>query len=185
LGYGFTSVDELDEIDLGEGGVKRPTYISAGLQGSQRARVCELLREFSDCFAWSYDEMPVLSQELVEHRLLIQRGFRPFKQPSRNYNHGILGKIKEEIWRLLKARFIRTCQYVESVSNIVLVEKKNIGKIRVCVDFRNLDRATRKDEYPMPIAEELINRASGHKNLSFLDGNAVTIRFLWQKKTCI
>jgi hypothetical protein len=73
---------------------------------------------------------------------------------------------------LLKAGFIRTCQYAEWVLNIVPVEKKNAGKIQVCVDFRNLNRVMPKDEYPMPIAEELINRASGHKMISFLDGNA-------------
>jgi hypothetical protein len=54
----------------------------------------------------------------------------------------------------------------------VPVEKKNTGKIQVCVDFKNLNRATPKDEYPMPITKELINRASGHKMISFLDGNA-------------
>jgi hypothetical protein len=41
-------------------------------------------------------------------------------------------------------------------------KKKNIGKIRVCMDFRNLNKATPKDEYPMPIADMLINNASGH-----------------------
>jgi hypothetical protein len=75
--------------------------------------MCKLLKEFSDCFAWSYDEMSGLDQELVEHRLPIKRGFRPFKQPSRNYNQGILGKIKEEDQRLLKAGFIRMCRYAE------------------------------------------------------------------------
>jgi hypothetical protein len=81
-------------------------------------------------------------------------------------------RIKEEIDRLLKDKFIQPCRYVECVSNIVPVEKKNIDKIRVCVDFRNLNKATPKDEYPMPIVELLINRASGNKMISFLDGNA-------------
>jgi hypothetical protein len=80
--------------------------------------------------------------------------------------------IKEEIERLIKAGFIRTGRYAEWVLNIVPVEKKNNGKIRLCVDFRNLNRATPKDEYPMPIAEDLINRASSHKVISFLDDNA-------------
>jgi len=54
----------------------------------------------------------------------------------------------------------------------VPVEKKDSGKIRVCIDFRDLNRATPKDEYPMPIADMLINDASGHRVISFLDGNA-------------
>jgi hypothetical protein len=52
------------------------------------------------------------------------------------------------------------------------VEKIGTGKIHVCIDFRNLNRATTKDEYPMPIADMLVNDSSGHKVISFLDGNA-------------
>jgi hypothetical protein len=40
------------------------------------------------------------------------------------------------------------------------------------VDFRDINRATPKDEYPMPVAERLINVAVGNKILSFVDGNA-------------
>jgi hypothetical protein len=52
------------------------------------------------------------------------------------------------------------------------VLKKNTGKIWVCIDFRNLNKATLKDEYSMPIANMLINNASRHRVISFLDGNA-------------
>ena len=52
------------------------------------------------------------------------------------------------------------------------VEKKDSRKIRVCIDFRDLNKATPKDGYPMPIADMLINEASGHRVISFLDGNA-------------
>jgi hypothetical protein len=52
------------------------------------------------------------------------------------------------------------------------VEKKNTGKIWVCIDFHNLNKATLKDEYLMPIADMLINNASGHRVIGFLDGNA-------------
>jgi hypothetical protein len=74
--------------------------------------------------------------------------------------------------RLLEAGFIQPCRYVDWVSIIVPVEKKNTGKIRICVDFRNLNRATAKDEYPMPIADLLIDSAWGNKVISFLDDNA-------------
>ena len=47
------------------------------------------------------------------------------------------------------------------------VEKKNTGNIRICVDFRDLNKATPKDEYPMPIAYMLINGTSEHKVISF------------------
>jgi hypothetical protein len=53
----------------------------------------------------------------------------------------------------------------------VSVEKKESGKLRVCIDFRNLNRATPKDEYPMTIAITLINNVLGNIIISFLDGN--------------
>jgi hypothetical protein len=74
--------------------------------------------------------------------------------------------------RLLNAGFIRPCRYAEWVSNIVPIEKNNTDTIRVCIDFHNLNKATPKDEYPMPIADMLINNTSGHRVISFLDGNA-------------
>jgi hypothetical protein len=61
---------------------------------------------------------------------------------------------------------------MEWVSNIIPVEKKNTGKIWVYMDFHNLNNATPKDEYPMPIGDMLINNASGHRVSNFLDGNA-------------
>jgi hypothetical protein len=54
---------------------------------------------------------------------------------------------------------------------MVTVEK-NTGKIWVCIYFCNLNKETLKDEYPMPIADMLINNASGHRVISFLDDNA-------------
>jgi hypothetical protein len=116
--------------------------------------------------------MSGLSCELVEHALPIKPGFRTYMQPPRNYNPELMDRIKEEIEQLLKAYFIRPCRYADWVSNIVPVEKKGSGKIRVCMDFWDLNRATPKDEYLMPIAEAMINRASGNKMISFLDENA-------------
>ena len=78
--------------------------------------------------------------------------------------------VKEEIERLLQAGFIRTARYVEWLSNVVPVVKKN-GKKRVCIDFRNLNTSL-KDEYPMPVADLLVDGAAKHEILSFMDGHS-------------
>jgi hypothetical protein len=98
--------------------------------------------------------------------------FQAYKQPSQTFNLIIHYWVKEEVERVLDAGFIQHCQYAKWVSNIVAMEKKNTGKIWVCIDFRNSNKATPKDEYPMPIADMLINNASRHRIISFLDGNA-------------
>nr|CAH66649.1 OSIGBa0146I21.6 [Oryza sativa]CAH66655.1 OSIGBa0092J07.1 [Oryza sativa] len=169
LGKGFTSADPLKEVDIGDGTKPRPTFVNKNVRADHKVKIIELLKEYVDCFAWEYHEMLGLSRELVEHRLPIKPGFRPYKQPPRHFNPLLYDRVKEEIDRLLKAGFIRPCHYAEWVSSIVPVEKKGSGKIRVCID---LNKATPKDEYPRPIADMMINDASGHKVISFLDGNA-------------
>jgi hypothetical protein len=152
--------------------VSWPTFINQNLEVDYKVELIALLRECVDCFAWNYTEMSGLSRELVEHRLPIKDGFRPYKQQPRRFNSTIYDRVEEEINRLLQAGFIQSCTYAEWVSNIVSVEKKDSRKIRVCIDFRDLNRATLKDEYPMSIADMLINDASGYQVISFLDGNA-------------
>jgi hypothetical protein len=64
-------------------------------------------------FAWDYTEMPGLSRKLVEHRLPIKADFRPYKQGARNFKPEIIGRVKEEMDRLLQARFIQPCCYAD------------------------------------------------------------------------
>ncbi len=170
-GEGFMSADDLEEIDIGPGDRPRPTFISKNLSPEFRTKLIELLKEYRDCFAWEYFEMPGLSRSIVEHRLPIKPGVRPYQQPPRRCKADMLDAVKAEVARLYDAGFIRPCWYAEWVSNIDPVIKK-IGKVRVCIDFRDLNKATLKDEYPMPIADQLVDAASGHKILSFMDGNA-------------
>jgi hypothetical protein len=84
----------------------------------------------------------------------------------------VLVEVKKEVEKMLETGFIRPCRYAEWISSVVPVQKKD-GLWRVCVDFRDLNRATPKDEYPMPVAEMLINTAAGHKILSFRVPGAV------------
>jgi hypothetical protein len=80
LGYGFTSADELEEVDIGPGDKPRPTFVSKKLDPSLREPMIALLKEYSDCFAWDYTEMPGLDRSIVKHRLPLKKGFRSFQQ---------------------------------------------------------------------------------------------------------
>jgi hypothetical protein len=115
--------------------------------------------------------MPGLDRSIVEHWLPLKKGFQPFQQRARQMKAEVLAEVKKEVEKMLEAGFIRPCRYAEWISSVVPVQKKD-GRWRVCVDFRDLNRATPKDEYPMPVAKTLINAAAGHKILSFMDDNA-------------
>ena len=170
LGQGFTSADDLVEVDIGKGDRPRPTFISAKLNSDCKQQLTDLLKEYKDCFAWDYTEMPGLDQSIVEHRLPIKSRFRPHQQPARRCNPNILLNIKAEITKLIAAKFIRQCRYAEWISNVVPNYKKN-GKLRVCIDFKNLNKATLMDGYPMPVADLLVDAAARHRIISFMDGN--------------
>jgi len=167
----FTSADELEEVDISPRDKPRPTFINKKLDPSLREPMIALLREYRKRFAWDYTEMPGLDRSIVEHRLPLKKGFRPFQQRARQMKAEVLEEVKKEVQKMLDAGFIRPCRYAKWISSVVPIQKKD-GRWRVCVDFRDLNRATPKDEYLMPVAETLINAAVGHKMLSFMDGNA-------------
>jgi len=83
LGQGFTSTDDLVEVDIGNGDRPRPTFISAKLNPECKKQLTDLLKEYKDCFAWDYTEMPGFDRSIVEHRLPIKSRFRPHQQPAR------------------------------------------------------------------------------------------------------
>jgi hypothetical protein len=106
------SANKLEEIDIGDSDKPRLTFISANLNPNFREELIKLLKEYKYCFAWDYSEMPGLDRSIVEHRLPIKHGFRPYKQPPRKiYKDEVLADVKKEVERLIKANFIRPCRY--------------------------------------------------------------------------
>uniref|UniRef100_A0A2N9FKB3 RNA-directed DNA polymerase n=1 Tax=Fagus sylvatica TaxID=28930 RepID=A0A2N9FKB3_FAGSY len=122
-----------------------------------------------DVFAWDYHEMPGIDPGLVAHSLNVEPGTRPVVQPMRTFHTEVEAQITQEVKKLLAAGFIKPIQHPRWLSNIVPVKKKN-GQIRCCVDFRNLNKACPKDEFPLPNMDLLIDSAAGHAMFSFMDG---------------
>uniref|UniRef100_A0A2N9GF52 RNA-directed DNA polymerase n=1 Tax=Fagus sylvatica TaxID=28930 RepID=A0A2N9GF52_FAGSY len=162
--------EELEVIDLSSNSnVHRPVSISASLSVEERTHLIELLKEYQDVFAWQYDEMPGIDPKLVAHSLNVEPGTRPVVQSMRTFHPEVEAQITQEVKKLLAAGFIKPIQHPRWLSNIVPVKKKN-GQIRCCVDFRNLNKACPKDEFPLPNMDLLIDSAAGHAMFSFMDG---------------
>jgi hypothetical protein len=79
IGQDFLSVDPLKEIDIGDGITPRPTFVNKNMSLEYKDAIIKLLKDYVSCFAWNYHDMPGLSRELVEHRLPIKAGFKPYK----------------------------------------------------------------------------------------------------------
>ena len=98
-------------------------------------------------------------------RIFYSRKFHPAKI----FHTKIEGQIVKEVQKLLAAGFIKPIQNLRWLSNIVPVKKKN-GQIRCSVDFRNLNRTCRKDEFSLPNMDLLIDSVTGSAMFSFMDG---------------
>src|SRR4051812_49926100 len=113
--------------------------------------------------------MPGLDPQVATHRLNIDPEKKPFKQPQRRFRPAMMEAIETEVKKLIDSGFIREEQHPDWVANIVPVAKKN-GKIRICIDFRSLNDACPKDEFPLPITDVMIDNTCSFELISFMDG---------------
>jgi len=99
---------------------------------SMTAPICEelmaLLKNYQDIFAWSYQDMPGLSSDIVQHRLLLNPECSPVKQKSRRMKPETSWKIKEEVKKQFDAGFLAVARYPKWVANIIPIPKKD-GKV--------------------------------------------------------
>ena len=98
--------------------------------------------------------MPGLDTDIVVHRLPLREECTPVKQKLRGVKPKMLLKIKKKVKKQLDAGFLEVSKYPQWVANIVLVPKKD-GKVRMCVDYRDLNRASPKDNFHYHISTHL------------------------------
>ena len=78
-------------------------------------------------------------------------------------------KIKEEVTKQLKVGFVKLVHQAEWITNVMPIPKKD-GKVRMCVDFRDLNKACPKDDFPLPHIDVLVDNMIGNALMSFMDG---------------
>jgi hypothetical protein len=120
------------------------------------------------------------------HEIKTYPGVKPVRQKLRPVHPKKTATIKAEVEKLLKSGFIYPIPLTEWVSNIVLVTKKQ-GTIHVCVDYRDLNKACPKDNYPTPFIDQIIDNCTRSVIFSFMDGfsgyNQINILPVDQHKT--
>ncbi|XP_073121062.1 uncharacterized protein [Henckelia pumila] len=109
-----------------------------------------------------------VSYQVAEHKLNISPGSRPVLQKKRHFGAEKDKVIAKQVQELLRAGHIKKIQFPTWLSNVVLVPKAT-GKWRMCVDFRDLNKACPKDCYPLPRIDQLVDSTSGCELLSFID----------------
>ena len=150
-----SSTLQFELINLGT--ETEPKFVNLGkcCSPAERDKFLSLFKQYKDVFAWTYADLKTYDTNIIKHIIPIKAGVKPYQQPLRKMHPKLEPLIQSEVKKLLDARIIFKVRHSEWVSNLVPVRKKS-GEIRLCVDFRNLNRASDKDNYPVPPMEQLL-----------------------------
>lgn len=102
-----------------------------------------------------YADIPGLDLELVLHHLPLLPGVKPYKHKLRKMHPHIVLLVKIELQKLLDVGFIRPIDYAKWISNLVPISK-HTGGIKICIDFRDINKAFPKDDFPLPNIEFIV-----------------------------
>jgi hypothetical protein len=107
------------------------------------------LRANTDVFAWKPSDTPRVLREVIEHNIVVHPGVRPVQQKIWHQAPERQDFIRNQVRKMLEAGFIREVIHPEWLANPVVVPKAN-GKLRMCVDYTDLNKACPKDPFPLP-----------------------------------
>ena len=125
--------EETPPINLGTDDEPKMIQVGNTLTISEKDALVALLTEFKEVFAWSYEDMPRIDIDIVQHCIPTNPTMNPIKQNLRRMKPKWTLKIKEEVEKQYNAGFLRMVNYPKWLANVVLVPKKD-RKVRMCVD---------------------------------------------------
>ncbi|KAL2243926.1 UNVERIFIED_CONTAM: Retrovirus-related Pol polyprotein from transposon 17.6 [Sesamum indicum] len=161
--------------------------ISSKLTDLEEEKLIRVLREFREAIGWTIADIKGLSPSTCMHRILLEEGAKPSREEQRRLNPLMMEVVKKEILKLLDAGMIFPISDSEWVSPTQVVPKKtgitvienSVGNLvptrvqngwRVCIDYRKLNAATRKDHFPLPFIDQMLERLAGQSHYCCLDG---------------
>jgi hypothetical protein len=164
-----------------------PVIIASDLTDAQEEKLIEVLREHKEAIGWTIEDIKGISPSLVMHKIHLEEDSKPSREPQRRLNPAMQEVVRAEVIKLLDAGIIYPISDSKWVSPIHVVPKKaGITVVtnkdnelvptriqsgwRVCIDYRKLNAATRKDHFPLPFIDQMVERLAGHEYYCFLDG---------------
>ncbi|GJX56967.1 reverse transcriptase domain-containing protein [Tanacetum coccineum] len=147
---------------------KQTIAIGSNLTKEGRKKLCGLLRQNLDIFAWKPADMTGVPRHIAEHRLNVRKGCFPVRQKKRGQASERNKAICEEVEKLVNAGIMKEVHYHSWLSNPVMV-KKHDNIWRMCVDFKDLNKACPKDGYPLPEIDWKVESLCGYPFKFFLD----------------
>ncbi|RVW66364.1 Retrovirus-related Pol polyprotein from transposon 17.6 [Vitis vinifera] len=155
--------------------------------GHQEISLLEVLKRCKKAIGWQISDLKGISPLVCTHHIYMEEEAKPIRQPQRRLNPHLQEVVRTEVLKLLQAGIIypisdspwvSPTQVVPKKSGITVVQNEKGEEIatrltsgwRVCIDYRKLNAVTRKDHFPLPFIDQVLERVSGHPFYCFLDG---------------
>ncbi|GJZ47687.1 reverse transcriptase domain-containing protein [Tanacetum coccineum] len=166
---------------------KLPVIIAKGLKDDEKDALLKVLKSHKRAIAWKITDIKGIDPRFCTHKILMEDDYKPTVQSQRRVNPKIHEVIKKEVLKLLDAGMIYPISDSPWVSPVHCVPKKGgitvvaneeneliptrlVTGWRVCIDYRKLNEATRKDHFPLPFMDQMLERLAGNEFYCFLDG---------------
>ncbi|GJV36969.1 reverse transcriptase domain-containing protein [Tanacetum coccineum] len=142
--------------------------IGSNLTEKTKGKLCNILQRSLDIFAWTPTDMTGIPRHIAEHRLNVRKGCQPVRQKKMGQAAERNIAINDEVSKLVATGIMKEVHYHDWLSNPVMV-KKSDNSWRMCVDFKDLNKACPKDGYPLPEIDWKVESLCGFPFKCFLD----------------
>ncbi|GJZ67127.1 reverse transcriptase domain-containing protein [Tanacetum coccineum] len=157
------------------------------MKDEDKTALIKVLKSHKHAIAWKISDIKGIDPQFCTHKILMEENAKPVVQHQRRVNPKIHEVIKQEVIKLLDAGLIYPISDSPWVSPVHCVPKKGgitvvkneeneliptrlVTGWRVCIDYRKLNDATRKDHFPLPFMDQMLERLAGNEYYCFLDG---------------
>ncbi len=164
-----------------------PVIIASNLTKEQEEKLLSILRKNQEAIGWSIADIKGISPSVVQHKIHLEEDAKISREPQRRLNPIMKDVVRAEVIKLLDAgiiypisdsQWVSPVQVVPKKSGITMVKNDHNELVptrvqtgwRVCIDYRKLNAMTRKDHFPLPFIDQMLERLAGHSHYCFLDG---------------
>ena len=181
-----------------------PVIISPFLSNKEEEKFLKILKENKEAIGWSLADIKGIRPSMCMHMILLEEDSKPTVDAQRRLNPSMKEVVRKEVLKWIDARVIYPISDSSWVSPIQVVPKKGgttviineknellptrtVTEWRICIDYRRLNKVTRKDYFPLPFINKMLDKLVGNEYFCFLDGysgyNYITIAPEDQEKT--
>ncbi|KAI3459775.1 hypothetical protein Pfo_016438 [Paulownia fortunei] len=181
-----------------------PVIISSKLDAYQEGKLIETLKMHKNALGWTIADIKGINPFICTHNIYLEENAKPSTEMQRRLNPIMKEVVRNEVIKLLDngiiysisdSKWVSPTQVVPKKSGVTVVKNENDELIptrtvtgwRMCIDYRKLNLVTRKDHFPLPFMDQILERVAGHEFYCFLDGysgyNQIAIALEDQEKT--